>query len=285
MEKPLRIVAFSMHPVCYEPIFKWVQDKGHKLVLLVTTPGPKSRPNTNYKDVIAIAPRDLDILVTTRLRKVATPLIRELKPDLIVSFGFSYRITPELIDLPTFGAINIHPALLPAYRGKNVLRQLYEDNEFFGTTVHWMSEEFDAGNILSQKAAPIPENATQENIFPVWRSLHYQALVEAAEKAIAGDPGMVQDESQASIASEFTEEETWLDWGEPKRTIQRKFIALSWLGIAKANIDGQAYRILELELISEIVMSADVGQVIERSGDKLVVQTADGPVRIQVEMY
>jgi len=272
-----------MHPVCYEPIFKWVQDKGHKLVLLVTTPGPKSRPNTNYNDVISKAPRDLDILVTTRLRKVATPLIRELKPDLIVSFGFSYRITPELINMPTFGAINIHPALLPAYRGTNVLRQLYEDNKFFGTTVHWTSETFDTGNILSQKAAPIPENATQENIFPVWKTLHYQALNEAAEKAIAGDPGIAQDESKASIASEFTEQETWLDWSETQRILQRKFVALNWLGIAKAKINGQAYRVLELELTSEKVTNADAGQVIERSGDKLVIQTADRPVRIQIK--
>ena len=81
----LRVVAFSTLPVGYRQITDWAAAGGHTLVLVVTTPGPSTRRNTTYRDVIASSPPGVDVLVTTRLRRVATPLIRELQPDLVIS--------------------------------------------------------------------------------------------------------------------------------------------------------------------------------------------------------
>ncbi len=50
--------------------------------------------------------------------RVALPLIRELRPDLIVSFTFPYRVPPEITAIPRYGAVNLHPTVLPAIAGR-----------------------------------------------------------------------------------------------------------------------------------------------------------------------
>ena len=90
---PLRIVTFNVQPMAYELVSNWIRQTNNKHVLAVTTPGPTTRPTPSYQGIVATASREVDILVTRRLRNMATPLIRALQPDLIISFTFPYRIT------------------------------------------------------------------------------------------------------------------------------------------------------------------------------------------------
>ncbi len=282
---PLRIVTFNFAQVAYETVTQWIYNNGHKHVLAVTTPGPISRPTPEYLEIVQNAPRNVDVLVTTRLRTVATPLIRALEPDLIVCFSFPYRITLELCAIPRYGAVNLHPAVLPAYRGPNVFRALYDGAPEFGATLHWMAEDYDTGNILSQKAAPVPNEVTLENIMPVWMALTHEAIAEGIERALAGDPGQVQDEAKASYAAPFTDEEMWLDLSEPQQVLQRKMAALSFLhgDEIKAMIEDEPFTIMGLELLPSSETVTVSGQVLERSEGSLVVRVGDGLVRLQVE--
>ena len=283
--KPLRIVTFNFLPIGFRLLTNWIHENGHQHVLAITTPGPKSRPTPAYINVVEMAPREVDVLVTTRLRKVATPLIRELKPDLITCLSFPYRITPELCEIPTHGAVNIHPAVLPAYRGPNVMRQFYEGWPVFGVTAHWIAPEYDTGDILSQKSAPMPEVVTLEAVGPQWRALMVEAINEGMERAIAGDPGTPQDDAQASYAAPFTEEEHWLDWHEPRLVIQRKAVALNMFGAgtAKSHVNGQTFQVMAFEALLDQSSNAEPGSCLDRRDDQLTVQATDGPVRIQVQ--
>lgn len=282
---PLRIVTFNFLPLAYDYVVAWIHNNGHKHVLAVTTPGPTIRPTPQYIGIVENAPRDVDILVTTRLRNVATPLIRALAPDLIVCFSFPYRITPELISIPKYGAVNLHPAALPAYRGINVARPFYEGAPEYGATLHWIAEEFDTGNILSRQAAPMPEEITEANIFPTWLGLMEKALSEGIARALTGDPGDVQDESQASLANNFTEEEHWLDLSEPQRVVQRKVTGLNFgnSGEARVMIEGTPYLVTALNLLPAAESAVSPGQVIERTDETFIVQAADGPLELTVK--
>ena len=284
-DAPLRIVTFNFLPLAYDLVTGWIRQNGHKHILAVTTPGPTTRPTPSYQGIVAKAPRDVDILVTTRLRNVATPLIRALQPDLIISFTFPYRITPELCAIPRYGAVNLHPAVLPAYRGPNVMRPFYEGAPVYGATLHWIAEEYDTGHILSQKSAPLPDEVLPDAIFPVWGRLMAEALAEGIARALAGEEGVPQDDSQASYAAPFSEEEKWIDLNEPRRVIQRKVTGLNMQGAgnAKVLIEQQPYTITALEMWSGNGTPAAPGQVLEREVDNLIVQVSDGPVRLRVE--
>lgn len=281
LNEPLRIVTFNILPFAYQLLTGWIHENGHKHVLAVTTPGPRTRPTPIYKGIIETAPRNVDILVTTRLRNVATPLIRALEPDLIMCFSFPYKLTPELISIPKIGTVNLHPAILPAYRGPNVFRMFYDDWHEYGITIHWMDAEFDTGNILSQRRTPIPEEIAPDAIMENWRKIAYQALSEGMAKAIAGEPGTAQDDSQASYAAPYTEEEKWLDFTETRRTLQLKHMGLT--GEAKARIDGEAYSVKSIQTIPEQNTSGEPGQILERNGDSLTIQAGDEAVLVEVD--
>lgn len=282
--KKLRIITFNFIPHAYNLVTACIKDAGHKHVLTITTPGPKSRPTPSYKTIIDSAPRDVEFLVTTRLRTVATPVIRSLKPDLIVCMSFPYRITPEICDIPTYGAINVHPAVLPAYRGPNGMRPFYDGAEVFGATAHWIDEDFDTGKILSRKSAKMPE-LMEEETFSVWSDLISQAITEGMEKAIAGEVGKEQDDSKASYAALFSEEEYWIDWNEAHNVITRKVLALNGLraGIAKTKIGDDVFHIYTLELLDQLEgNNFSISECLERNEDSLIIQALDGPVRIHI---
>ena len=75
----LRIVTFNVLPPAYLMIARWAEQTGNKLVLVVTTPGPPTRRMPMYTGVVAGAPPEQDILVTTRLRKVGRAQHRYFK--------------------------------------------------------------------------------------------------------------------------------------------------------------------------------------------------------------
>jgi methionyl-tRNA formyltransferase len=279
---PLRIVTFNVLPIAYSLISRWAAQAGHQIVLVVTTPGPSTRRTPSYRSIVTSAPPEVDILVTTRLRTRALPLIQALKPDLLVSFSFPYRIPPEICAVPRYGAVNLHPAALPAYRGPNVMRVIYEQYPLLGATLHWIAEDFDTGNILAQQTAPLPENVTSESVIASWGPLMAGALAEGVTRAVAGDPGQPQAHSQASYAAAFSEAEHWLDPQDTKRGMQCKTTALNMMGspAAKIRLGEQAYLVATADPLPDVTTNAP-GTVSQQTPDGFTLAVADGMVRIQ----
>ncbi len=283
-EKPLRIVTFNYNPWAFEHVRAWIVKNNHKQVLAVTTPGPKSRPTPSYTEVVEAAPRNVDVLVSTRMKTVVTPIVRALQPDLIICFSFPYRLSAELCAIPRLGAVNLHPSPLPAYRGPNVNRIIYDGNRM-GAALHWVSEEFDTGNVLSVKSVALPEVTSMETIYGAVSDIIHAVLDEGMPLAIAGDPGQVQDESKASYAAEFSEEDHWIDIDDSMRRLEQKMWALSntYAGDAchKPNItiEGKCYVVTGIEPLPDVDSDAAVGSCLERDCSSIVVKVRDGVVR------
>jgi len=92
-------------------------------------------------------------------------VMRAWKVDLIVLAGWMRIITPKLIDAFPNKIINIHPSLLPKYKGLNVIeRALDSDDVFTGCTVHYVTEELDSGDIICQRKVPIYDDDTVETL-------------------------------------------------------------------------------------------------------------------------
>ncbi len=280
----LRVITFNYLPIAYRLATEWIHENGHQHILAITTPGPTSRPTPAYREVVESAPRNVDMLVTTRLRQVATPFIRALKPDIILSFTFPYRITPEICAIPTFGAVNIHPSILPAYRGPNPMRQFYEGASKFGSTAHWIAPDYDTGNILSQASAELPKFVTSTTTRQ-WAALIRQSIADGMAKAIAGDKGIPQDDSQATYAAAFTNEEQWLNFDEQSDIILRKTVALNLTGgLAKARINGEFFKINCAKVVRGDYNAA-TGSVIKRDQSGFIMKTVDGALRLQTQPF
>jgi methionyl-tRNA formyltransferase len=280
---PLRIVSFNNIPQLFDLVRGWAERAGHKLILVVTSPGPRTRRSHGYAQIAAAAgEHNIETLITTRLKSVVTPILRELQPDLIVSASFPWLLPPELRQTARLGAVNLHPAVLPAYRGPNVLRQFYEAAPQIGATLHWTDDDFDTGRILSQHAAPLPSSGAIEALASAWFPTLAAALDEGVARAIAGHPGTPQPAEGASYAAAFSEAERRLDIAEPAFALQLKVTALSIDGgLARAHIAGQDWQIERLDPLDGPPSGAAPGTVIERLADGLVVQAGDAAVRLK----
>ena len=275
----LRIVVFTDMPQVAAAYSQMLAAHGHQIVGVVTS----RKRNFGYVDVVSSAPASADVLVSDRPRRWAA-MLAPLRPDVILSTVFPLRLPQDVIDLPRLGAINLHPSLLPKYRGTMTPNWTFLNGEqTAGLTAHRMTTEFDAGPILAQIAIEISDDdelpAVMQRLFA-----HAPAIVMAAlERVAAGDPGDPQDESQATYFGMLPDEQRIIDWNSPARRVHnqvRAFAAFVSPAGALATIDGVPSRILRTRLLTGNGANAGVepGTVVERDADGLSIQCGDGPI-------
>jgi methionyl-tRNA formyltransferase len=83
-----------------------------------------------------------------------------LEADVACAACFPWRIPPDILRLPRFGFLNLHPSLLPAYRGPSPLFWQLRDGAPTGVTIHYMDEDFDTGPIAAQQAVDLPNGSS-----------------------------------------------------------------------------------------------------------------------------
>ena len=226
-----RIVVFTNIPggVIYSLVDEVVRPLGHRVVGVVTSPGPKRRRSPTYLEVVAAVSPGVDVIVSNHPERWAA-MLAPLQPDLIISGGFPWRIPSEVLALPRLGAINMHPALLPRYRGPAAIEWALRNGDAeTGFTVHRLSPDFDTGPILAQVRIPIADEDDIDSLMAKFGSLLPGLLGQALERVARGDPGEAQDEAEATYAGLFEEEWRIIDWSQPARTIHNQ--VRSWIGL------------------------------------------------------
>lgn len=129
--------------------------------------------------------------------------IKAWQPDLILSIYLNQLIKTELINLPPQGTLNIHPALLPRHRGLFPYFWVIVAGETeTGTTIHWVDEKFDTGDLLLQEKIPVTSEDTITSLSYRCAVLGAEMLVKAVNMVAAGEPLHIsQNHRQASYHS------------------------------------------------------------------------------------
>jgi methionyl-tRNA formyltransferase len=141
-------------------------------------------------------------------------LLVRLNIDLLIVGTWKEKILPETFNIPKIATVNVHPSLLPRYRGPNPYLQTILNGETeSGITLHLMNEKFDAGAILKQKPIKIYENDTskelRERTFREARTLVRELLEDLNSKILTP---VNQDERYASYFPNITGEEMMLSF-------------------------------------------------------------------------
>ncbi|MEC8013274.1 MAG: phosphoribosylglycinamide formyltransferase [Verrucomicrobiota bacterium] len=91
--------------------------------------------------------------------------INEFSPDLIILAGFMKILPSEFISEYKESIINIHPSLLPSFKGKSAIKRAFDHGvKITGCTVHWVTEKVDEGKIIAQAPVRVMETDTLENL-------------------------------------------------------------------------------------------------------------------------
>ena len=109
-------------------------------------------------------------------------LFEAWRVDLIVLAGWMKIISPQFIEAFPRKIINVHPSLLPKYKGLNAVQQALDSgDEVTGCTVHYDTEELDSGEIILQSEVPILPEDTLESLTKVIQQREYDILPRAID--------------------------------------------------------------------------------------------------------
>jgi len=173
-------------------IEQMVRDSANIAAIIV----PKNKSLKLENSICRITNLNLKILEVTKteIERVLT----ELEGHKLLSIGFPYIISPQILQKFSI-ALNLHPTLLPKYRGPTTAAYIIINKEKeAGSTLHFMTEQMDRGNIIAQKKIPLSEFDTIRSMQRKVYELEPQLLSENLELVNENTQGTPQQESQSS---------------------------------------------------------------------------------------
>jgi methionyl-tRNA formyltransferase len=184
--------------------------------------------------VKGLAPQAV-VLKPEKLDSAARDLVAELKPDILVSFAYGKIFGPKFLGLFPLGGINIHPSLLPKYRGPTPIPAaiINQDTET-GITIQRLAAEMDSGDILVQEKLPLAGRETTANLSETMAQKAAELLPVALRGLAAGTlRAKAQDHNMASYCSIIEKEDGLINWNRSVREIDAEIRAfdpwpLSW---------------------------------------------------------
>lgn len=154
----MKVVLFALTGFGNEAIKALVKN-GHQISLLVTREEIGRFPYYKEENIVELAKR-LGISYTFARPQETAEKIKEIAPELILVATY-HRIIPEFVFNLALKSINIHPSLLPGYKGANpVFWALFNGEKETGLTAHFLSERLDGGNIILQEKIKIKRMET-----------------------------------------------------------------------------------------------------------------------------
>ena len=214
--------------------------------------------------------------------------IKELNVDMAVVCSFNYKIPKELLSAVKDGFINLHPSLLPAYRGANPYSRVIMNNEKeTGVTIHHMSEEFDKGDIILQMKCPIEKNETMGSLFNKTNNICIQLLLaslqEYEERPL---PRIPQADGEYPLALTVSDAETFIDYNNPAEGIECLIRALNPFILASTYFRRTLVKIMKAEVIKK-QYSSDIpnGTIVKIKNDKVIIKTSKDCIAFTVMQF
>lgn len=261
----------------------------HELVGVLTNPeSEQGRGRTIRTTEVAAAAallsagreRPIPILAPERLDATAREAVAALQPEILVSFAYGRIFGPKFLALFPHGGINIHPSLLPKYRGSSPIQHaiLAGDAET-GICVQRIALEMDTGNLLaterialdgSETTASLSERCAHDGARLVLEVLKEIEEGRAADRPQTGEP---------SWCGKISKDDGLVDWSLPTTAIHARLRAYDpWPG-SWTWLDGQRLSILEARpaLLPDTLPNVPAGTIIgiDRA-QGILVRTSDG---------
>lgn len=202
-------------------------------------------------------------------------------PDVIVVAAFGQLLPRPVLEIPRFGAVNVHPSLLPRWRGASpVASAILAGDEFTGVSIMLLDEGMDTGPVLARAQIPISALDNTASLSGKLSMVGARLLVEALCHYLRGElTPQPQDEAEATASPPLNKEAGEIDWHLPAVELWRRVRAFyPWPGCYTR------WRGKKLDIIEAVPLSGEkalkVGEVAVTSAAALGVGTGDGVLGI-----
>ncbi len=236
-------ILFAGSPECAVPSLEAVARK-HRIVAVLTNPAaPSGRSRVPVSTPVAleaqrlkeegIIPADCLILTPEKINDEVRQAIASVKPDIMACFAYGKIFGPKTLALFPLGAVNLHPSLLPRWRGCAPVPAaiLARDSET-GITIQKMAIEMDAGDIIIQKKLPLDGSETAESLLERAAAEGAPLLVQALDLFEKGEvTGKTQNSEESTYCTMLCKDDGKIDWAASASDIDARIRAFTpWPG-------------------------------------------------------
>ena len=278
----MRVVFFGSAAIGFPALEALLSSPQDEVVAVVTQP---DRPSGRSRK-LAPCPvnlfaheRGLPVLAPEKV-KDSLPELRALAADLFVVVAYGQYIPSSVLALPQHGAINLHPSLLPKYRGSSPIQWAVANGDTMtGVTILYVSEKMDAGDLILQRNVPIGPDDTSSTLEPVLAEAGAELLMEAVQQIRDGTVQRIaQDESSVIEVRKLTKEDGRIDWTLPADTLRNRIRGFfPWPGCFCELPCGQ-----RLNVVSAAVEESSglPGEILEAGGAGPLIAAGEGALRL-----
>jgi len=304
---PLRIL-FAGSPEIAVPALEAVlglcqTGAGFELAGLLTNPdsakGRSGKPEpTDCAAALAGSPQaaGIPILKPEKLDPEARAQVQALRPDLLLSFAYGKIFGPKFLGLFPLGGINVHPSLLPKYRGPTPIPAAIINRETeTGITIQRLAEEMDAGDILAQEKLKLDGRETTAGLGKTMAEKAALMLPALLGEMANGAQGRPQNHGEASYCRLIAKADGLIDWNAAAEEIDAKIRAYTPWPLSWTAHGGLQLVVLKAEPLAQSFAPGSgpepgrqtlPGTVLGKDPNKgILVQTGDGVLAVSELKY
>ena len=282
MANPKRII-FMGTPEFAVPTLAALADSRHEVVLVVTQPDkPKGRGRKTAPPPVKIMAENKDLYIyqpTSLKDPEVLDLLKSYTPDFLVVVAYGKLLPTELLDLAAPGPVNLHPSMLPAYRGPSPIQSaLLAGDTVTGVSTMILDEGQDTGPVLLRREVAIMENETAGQLHDRLAVIGAELILESIEGLIDGTVKPTpQEDDRAVECCLLTKEDGLIDWTKAAADISCQVRGLDpWPG-AYTFFEGKRLKIFGSRISPG---KGNPGQVLALDNGEIHIATGDGSLRI-----
>jgi methionyl-tRNA formyltransferase len=262
---------------------------GAQLVGVVSQPARPAGRGGNLMDPPVASFSKQEGIVTLQPESAKDPAflhqLSRLAPDVIVTAAYGQILSDDFLKIPRIGTINIHPSMLPAYRGATpVPAALLDGLKTTGVSILFTVKKLDAGNIILQKSFEIGPAETAGELTQRLFSESSGMLLEVLD-LLGRKPdtkGVPQEHSAATFCKKIAKEMGEIDWSQDAGTVYDRFRAFQpWPG-SFTRLADRSLTVVQMTLAQSKAASSRPGSVMfDKPSKSLIVSCGNGSVHLQ----
>jgi len=248
-------IIFAATPDFAIPSLKKIIDSDHKIVALYTQKDKGfGRGNVVKQPPIKSFAKQYGVKIVQPDSLSSEDEIKRLlsfDADILVDVACGFMIPKVIIDSFKFGAINLHPSLLPRWRGASPIQSaIIAGDKYTGITIMQMDEQLDSGDVIEQKRISIENDDTYEtlsNKLSVFGSDILLNVLDNLEQKLLSRKK--QDDSKAIFCHKIRKDDGLINWCEDVILIERKIRAYIRWPVSYSNISGKYIRVFKAKAV------------------------------------
>ena len=264
-------------------------DEKYDIAAVFTQPDkPRDRGmKLSYSPVKELAlENNIPVYQPTKLRDgTATELIKSLRPDILVVVAYGRILPDDMLEVPKYGAINVHASLLPKYRGAAPIQwAVLNGDKITGVTTMYLASEMDTGDIIYTSETEIGEFETSGELFDRLMVMGAELLDRTLRDIEAGTaPRTQQDHSKASYVKMLDKSLSPIEWAKTPREIIKQIYGLQPWPVATAELDGKVFKIYSAEYTQNKTVKAP-GSVVSAGKKGIEIACLGGETLLITEL-